>query len=280
MYRLSRFSNLPEPSTSALLQEEDSDKKAIVRSVASALAENRIAVAFQPVVNSQNTKLQAFHECLVRIKEPNGTITPAAKFMPAIEDSDLGRMIDRTVLRQVVEVLKNNHCVRLSINLSANGIGDQEWLKILKAACQEAPQCGDFLIVEITESAMLTLDEEKFRFLNELRELGCSLALDDFGAGHTSIGQLTKLRFDFLKIDGSFTKNLANSEDNQFLLRSMVSIAEHFEMVSVAEMVDSPEAVEFLSEIGIDCLQGYLFGKPETEPNWLGDNGSQIAWSL
>ncbi len=280
MYRLSRFSTLPEPSIPVIFEEEDCDTQAIIRSVASALAENRLAVAFQPVVNAKNSKIPAFHECLVRIQERNGSVTPAARFMSAVENSDIGRLVDRAVLRKALDILKNNHCVRLSVNLSANGIGDMEWLNILKTACREAPQCGDFLIVEITESAVLSMTPEMFEFLNELRDLGCSIALDDFGAGHTSIGQLTKLRFDFLKIDGSFIQNIMHNEDNQFLLRSMVSIADHFDMVSVAEMVDSPEAAELLAEIGIDCLQGFHFGKPDLNPEWLDKSDDQIAWTL
>ena len=280
MYRLSRLTKQANPNIAVVAGKDAGVTSDVLRSVASALAENRLTVAFQPVVSAKNSKIPAFHECLVRIRERNGEITPAARFMPEVEQSDLGRLVDRAVLRKALAILQDTQRVRLSVNLSANGIGDTEWLEILKDACEIAPQCGEFLIVEITESAILNLSPEKFAFLNQIRDLGCSIALDDFGAGHTSIGQLGKFRFDFLKIDGSYVQDILDNQDHQFLLRSMVSIARHFEMVSVAEMVETPEAGELLSEMGIDCLQGYALGKPSLTPDWLNRPKAPAAWSL
>lgn len=280
MYRLSRLTRQADPSIAIVAGKDTEHTTDVLRSVASALAENRLTIAFQPVVSAKNSKIPAFHECLVRIQERNGDITPAARFMPTVENSDIGRLVDRAVLRQALDVLKDTQRVRLSVNLSANGIGDQAWLDILKEACATAPQCGEFLIVEITESSVLSFTPEQFAFLNELRDLGCSIALDDFGAGHTSIGQLSKFRFDFLKIDGSYVQDILENEDNQFLLRSMVSIARHFEMVSVAEMVEDQDTADLLGQMGIDCLQGYAFGKATLTPDFLDQPASPIAWSL
>ncbi len=280
MYRLSQTAKHADPSIAVVAGTDAGCNPDILRSVASAIAEDRLCVAFQPVVSAKNSKIPAFHECLVRIRERNGEITPAARFMPEVENSDIGRLVDRAVLRKVMAILRETQRVRLSINLSANGIGDMAWLQILKDACADSPYCGEFLIVEITESSILTLTPEKLSFLNELRDLGCSIALDDFGAGHTSIGKLGKFRFDFLKIDGSYIQDILNNQDNQFLLQSMVSIARHFEMVSVAEMVESPEAAQLLADMGIDCLQGYEFGKPSLTPDWLSPRDVPTAWTL
>ncbi len=280
MYRLNRLTKHTNPNIAIVAGKESGASTEILRSVSSALAENRLSIAFQPVVNAQNSKLPAFHECLVRIRERNGDITPAARFMPEVERSDIGRLVDRAVLRKAVGILMDTSRVRLSVNLSANGIGDQAWLNILQEACEIAPQCAEFLIVEITESALLSLTHEKFTFLNTLRDMGCSIALDDFGAGHTSIGHLGKFRFDFLKIDGSYIQDIVSNQDNQFLLRSMVSIARHFEMASVAEMVEDQETADLLASMGIDCLQGYHFGKPTLTPDWLDGPKAPTAWSL
>ena len=280
MHRLSSFSTRPEPVIPFIGQNQTEDREKTIRNVASALAENRLTVAYQTVVTAKNTSLPAFCECLVRIKERDGSITPASRFMPAAEHSDIGRIVDRAVLRTALETLSTCDRVRLSVNLSANGVGDPVWLSILQEACRDDPRCGEFLIVEITETAMLDPSPEKFAFLDALRDLGCSIALDDFGAGHSSISQLSRFRFDFLKIDGSFAHDIETNEDNQFLYYSMVNIARHFDMVTVAEMVDSKEAAETLSDIGIDCLQGYHFGKPELAPGWLDENTGPAAWSL
>jgi len=280
MFRLNRSPKAPKPEINAHEIEPARDGRETIKSVAAALAENRITIAFQPVVNAKNFKIPAFQECLIRLIERNGSITPAASFMDIVEHSDLGRMVDRAVLRQVVNVLKSTQRVRLSVNLSANGVGDPEWLNILSEACIEHPQCGELLVVEITETAILNLSPEKLSFLNELRKLGCSIAIDDFGAGHTSIGQLGKFRFDFLKIDGSYIQDIENNQDHQFLISSMISIARHFEMVSIAEMVESEEAAQILTDLGVDCLQGYEFGKPELAPKWLTQSDNPSAWRV
>lgn len=269
MYRLLPKAARPQENISAPELNVNETKDANTKLVASAIAENRIKVAFQPVVSARNSKIPAFQEALVRIEDRNGDIIPAASFMTDVEDSDIGRLVDRAVLRRVISVLENNPRMRISVNLSAQGIGDLDWLNILKQACERAPQCGELLIVEITESSMLNLTPHALDFLYELRTLGCSIALDDFGAGHTSISHLGKFRFDFLKIDGSFLRNFSQNEDAQFLVKSMISIARHFEMVSVAEMVDNHEDASLLQQMGIDCMQGYFFGKPSLDPHWM-----------
>lgn len=240
-----------------------------LKTVASALAEGRLTCAFQPVVTTRNTDMPAFYECLVRIRDRSGRLLPAAEFMPAIEHDDIARLVDRAILRKALRILSTTQRVRLSVNLSANGVGDQGWLSILESFATAAPGSTEFLVVEITESAVLDLTPEKLAFLFRIRELGCSIALDDFGAGHTSIGHLGKFRFDFLKIDGSFMDNFACNPDNQFLVKAMVSIARHFDMVCVAERVETAEEARLLTEMGVDCLQGYAFGKPEMEPDWM-----------
>ena len=242
------------------------DTSGVMRLVASALAENRLQCAFQPVVSAAKPDVVAFHECLARIIDRNGDVIPAGRFIPATEDSDIGRLIDRAVLRQALDVLRSQRRVRLSINLSAAGLGDTVWLDILRDADRETPGICDFLIIEITESAFMAMSPDVLDFLSDIRALGCSVALDDFGAGHTSIGHLTKFRFDFIKIDGSFITGLTSDADNQFLVKSMVSIARHFEMVCVAEMVDSDADIAMLQKLGVDCLQGYHVGVPVMDP--------------
>ncbi len=280
MHRLSSFSTRAEPVIPFIDQNQSNDREKTIRHVASALAENRLRVAYQTVVSAKNTALPAFRECLVRIQERDGSITPASHFMAYTEHSDIGRIVDRAVLRCALDTLRRCDQVRLSVNLSANGVGDPVWLNILQEACKANPRCGEFLIVEITETAMLDPSPEKFAFLDELRVLGCSIALDDFGAGHSTIGQLSRFRFDMLKIDGSFAQNIEHDADKQQLYASMVNIARHFDMVSVAEMVDSQGAAELLSDIGIDCLQGFHFGKPELAPDWLEADAGPAAWSV
>lgn len=242
-----------------------------LRLVTAALAENRLKCAFQPVVYAQRPQVPVFHECLARVTEPDGSILPAASFIAPIEGHDVGRLVDRAMLRHALAVLESSRRLRLSVNLSATGLGDVGWLDILRTASDRSPGCADFLIVEITESAIMTLSDENIRFLNMIRSFGCSIAIDDFGAGHTSIGHFNRFRFDFLKIDGSFVRGLVNDLDNQFLVRAMASIARHFDMVSIAEMVSTEAEANMLRSFGVDCLQGFHIARPYFDPPWLKD---------
>ena len=236
---------------------------ASVKSLGSAIARNQLKFAHQSVVKASDISVAAFDECLARIVDENGKQTNAASFVPDIENHDLGRILDRAALRYATRYIANNPTKRLSINLSANTIGDRFWLQILEQAVQECPACGDLLIVEITENAFLDLQPSALEYLYGIRRLGCSIAIDDFGAGHTSIRHLGKFRFDFLKIDMCFAQQFEQSEHARYLLQSMINIAQHFEMVSVVEGVESFSVAKQLAAMGADCLQGYAIGKPK-----------------
>lgn len=246
--------------------------RAASRMVMTALAEGRLVTAYQPVVRASAAGIVAFHECLVRIIDRNGAEIPAATFVPHVEATAAGRLLDREMLRQALEVLKANPRQRLSVNLSALTVGDLEWMEILRAAVEEQPQCGMLLVVEITETAMLELDARALDFLYEIRAMGCSIAIDDFGAGHSTISHLGKFRFDFLKLDGSLIRDAAARPEGAHMLGAIVSMAKHMDLVTVAEMVETEDEIDWLARLGIDCIQGYAIGKPTRVPTFLNDD--------
>ena len=237
-------------------------QNAAFQTLAAAIAEDRITPALQPVISTRRGNLPAFSECLARIIGRNGVLMSAGPLIGAVETTDMGRLVDRLMLRKVLHLLSANPGQRLSINLSACGVGDMDWLAILQDADRRTPGIGEWLIVEITETASLELDHSALDFLYELRHLGVSLALDDFGTGHTTLKQLGKFRFDFLKIDASLCHNLWNDRQRLTLLRSILRISRHFDLVTVAEGVETARDAEFLTEEGVDCLQGFFIGEP------------------
>jgi len=105
-------------------------------------------------------------------------------------------------------------------------------------------------------------------FMDELQLRSVTFALDDFGSGYTSFRYLRDFFFDMIKIDGDFIRGIHCDPDNQILAKSLLSIGQHFEMFTVAEFVESREDAEYLIGIGVDCLQGYLYGAPTTQPTW------------
>lgn len=239
------------------------------RLVMDAIEEGRLTIAFQPIVRAEQPDAVAFNECLARIVDPNGDPVPAESFMPAIEHLGLIRQVDREVLRLALACLSAHPQQRLSVNLSPQSMNDSKWLAILEAGLAETPDAGDRLILEVTESSAMLDPGRTLAFMNRVRGLGPAFALDDFGAGYTSFKHFRDFRFDAVKIDGSFVGGIARNEDNQLLIRTLVSIAEHFSMFTVAEFVEAEADAAFLRSLGIDCLQGYLYGRPQLRPDWI-----------
>ncbi len=105
-------------------------------------------------------------------------------------------------------------------------------------------------------------------FMHDLRGRGISFALDDFGAGNTSFGYFRTFRFDIVKIDGQFIRNIHKDSDNQVLLAALCSLAQHFNMFTVAEQVETQAEAEFLRDCNVDCMQGYYFAHPHALSKW------------
>jgi len=237
---------------------------AVGNKVKDALRDHRLQFAFQPVVRAGN-KEAVFHECLLRMRDENGEIIPAGVFIPIIEQLGLVRLIDRYVLELAVQALIYNPSLNLAINISGLTSSDQSWLRSLSALVKNKPDVARRLIIELTETSALTDIEESARFLAAIRELGCRVAVDDFGAGFTSFRHLKTLTLDIVKIDGSFVRNLAENVDNQLFIRNLLGLAEAYGMETVAECVETQEDARFLIGEGVKYLQGYYFGKPSLE---------------
>jgi diguanylate cyclase (GGDEF)-like protein/PAS domain S-box-containing protein len=236
--------------------------------VQAALREERILFAFQPVVVATTEEVDHY-ECLLRMRTPDGTIVSAGDFVPIIEQLGFIRLIDRYVLDKVIEELDAHPTVRLGLNISGLTAADRPWLRALVSKLRNRPEIASRLIVEITETAALYDIEESARFVSALRHAGCSVALDDFGAGHTSLRHLQSLNVDTVKIDGSFIHNLATSPENQVFLRHLLGLAKGFGFATVAECVATAEDAAILKDEGVGLLQGHHFGWPSLDRPWL-----------
>jgi len=219
----------------------------------------------------------AFYEGLIRILDATGRIIPAKEFMPSIEATELGREIDVLALRMGLQALRTHPGLRLSINMSARSIGYSAWNKTLQRNLKQDPTIGERLILEITESSAMLVPELVVDFMDDLQPHGVCFALDDFGAGYTAIRYFKDFFFDILKIDGQFIRGIANNPDNRAITAALISIAEHFDMLTVAECVENQADTALLTEMGVDCLQGYFFCAPSTQPSWLRTKHTQPA---
>lgn len=264
-----KLRNMADDPLSFAVAHRDNDALALVRN---GLKNDRAMLAFQPVVQTASPEKPAFYEGLIRIMDGTGRIIPARDFIDAVETDELGRQIDCKALELGLSVLGKVPTLRLSINMSARSIGYSRWKRILRRGIRKDPTIGERLILEITERSAMVMPDVVQAFMQEQQDMGISFALDDFGAGFTSFRHLRDFYFDIVKIDGSFIRGISNNPDNQVLARALASIAEHFEMFTVAENVETEADAKFLSSTGIDCLQGYYFGVPTVRPHWLPDS--------
>jgi len=235
--------------------------------VLSALKERRLKLAFQPIVTSGGGST-VMYECLLRMLDDSGEPIAAGAFIPVVEKLGLVRQIDRRSLELAIEELEACDDIVLAVNVSGMTATDASaranLLGLLKAHERVAPR----LVFEITETVAMADIYESARFAKTFRDLGCGVALDDFGAGYTSFRHLKQLAIDIVKIDGQFAKDVASNVDNQLFVRTLMSLARGFGLKAVAETVETEEDAEALARHGVDYLQGYLFGRPSLERPW------------
>jgi EAL domain-containing protein (putative c-di-GMP-specific phosphodiesterase class I) len=237
--------------------------------VRTALETKRLALAFQPIVLAKSPDRIAFHEGLIRVLDPSGRIIPARDFMGAVEGQDIGRLIDCAALELGLGVLLRHPDLRLSLNMSARSIGYPRWVKTLERGLKASPKVGERLILEMAESSVNLVPELVSEFMKGLQQHGVTFALDGFGAGLTAMKYFRDFYFDILKIDGQFSRGLNTHPDNQMLLRGITMFARHFDMMTVAEAVETPAEAEALRATGVDAMQGYLIGAPTVRPAFL-----------
>ncbi len=269
MGRKRNWADIPAGHDNPLSYAIAARDKSIIKMVDQAVAHKQVMLAYQPVVPSATQHKPAFYEGLVRVLDETGRIIPACDFIDAIETTETGRVIDCLALEKGLRTLCDYPDLRLSINMSARSIGYSRWNRILKRGLERDPTVAERLILEITESSAMLVPELVVRFMNDLQRKGISFALDDFGAGYTSFRYLKDFYFDILKIDGQFIRGIAQDTDNQILTAALASIAEQFDMLTVAESVEMPADAVYLTSLGIDCLQGYYFAAPTVNPPWL-----------
>ena len=246
-------------------QRRDRD---ILRMVEDAILHRQVMLAYQPVVQARNQHVTAFFEGLIRVRDATGRVIPAGQFITQIEEKEAGRLLDCLALEFGLKALARAPSLRLAVNMSARSFGYPKWRKVLERGLRRDETVAERLILEITEASAMLVPELVTQAMRDLQRRGICFALDDFGAGYTSLRYLKDFQFDILKIDGQFIRGIASDPDNQVLTRAISAIAQQFDMFTVAEFVETEPDATMLARIGIDCLQGYFFGAPTISPPW------------
>ena len=236
--------------------------------IVAALNERRIFLAYETVVTAKDRQ-PAFYECLMRIRRADGSLINAGDIVPVAERLGLVRLLDHRVLELVIDEMIAAPELQASFNVSPASTTDPDWWAGLGSLLRAHSGVASRLTVEITESAAIQDIDETRGFVARVKDLGCRIAIDDFGAGYTSFRNLRKLGVDIVKIDGAFVADIMRSEDDRAFVRTLIDLAKRLRLATVAEWVQNEEAARLLEAWGCDYLQGALVGLASTDRPWI-----------
>jgi diguanylate cyclase (GGDEF)-like protein/PAS domain S-box-containing protein len=232
-----------------------------------ALKENRFLLYHQPIVPAHEEEGGPAMEVLVRLQDESGHDLTPAEFMRAAERYRLMGLVDRWVVQTTLSALGRGAIPvpadrSVAINISGQTLGDVQFLEFVVECLDSTGVTPGQVCFEITESAVIANLDHARRFVGVLHGMGCQFALDDFGSGVGSFSNLKNLPLDYLKIDGSFMRNLARDTVNQAMVTAMIKLARTLNFKVIAEQVEDADAVEAARRMGVDYLQGYAIARP------------------
>jgi diguanylate cyclase (GGDEF)-like protein/PAS domain S-box-containing protein len=236
-----------------------------------ALEENRLCLAAQPIASVAGTgsgRKGKHYEVLIRMRDEAGKVIYPGSFLPAAERYNLSVRLDRWVVSAVIAWLQENpeqlaSLALCAINLSGHTLGDTDFLDFLLEKFQAEGIAADKFCFEVTETAAVANLGAAIEFITALKSIGCSFALDDFGSGLSSFNYLKNLPVDYLKIDGSFIREITHDPIDRAMVQSINDIGHVMGMETIAEFVEDEGILQVLQQIGVDYVQGFAIGRPE-----------------
>ena len=230
-----------------------------------ALTQDRLSLHTQPIRSLASGGIERY-ELLLRMTGENGELLPAASFIEAAERSGMVQELDRWVVAQALELLaqreRDGDPVSLHVNLSGASVADLSVLEFIERRLDEGQADPARCTFEITETAKVHNYEAAAGFADRITEFGCQVAIDDYGAGFGPFHYLKSIPFDLIKIDGSFIRDMPNSDADQLTVQAIVQIARGLGKTTIAEYVQDDVTAEMLREYGVDMAQGYHLGRP------------------
>jgi len=227
--------------------------------IVAALNDRRVMLAYQPVAPAGAGK-PGYYEALLRIRTAQSAILGPAAVLPIAEKAGLIGQLDQRVLELALKRMSAEPDLRLAVNASPTTMTEPDWILNFANALAAHPGAAERLILEVTEHQTIGDLDGMSRLFAEVKNLGVKVAMDDFGAGHTSFRNLRGLGGDSVKIDGAFVQNIARSADDRFFVRTLLELARNLKVETVAEWVEDAEASRILIDWGVDYLQGHHFG--------------------
>ncbi len=230
-----------------------------------AIENERFVLFFQAILDLKTNEI-SHYECLTRIQNQDGSLLMPGDFIGFAEELGLIGKIDRMVLKQSIEqqqeFKKQGKDYKLAVNFSGRSFSDGTIFEDVEALLSQPGVEPEKIIFEITETAAVSNFSAAKNLIEKIKGLGCSLALDDFGVGFSSFHYLKHLPVDYVKIDGSFIKNIDTNYEDKVFVKALIDVSQALGKKTVAEFVENEAVLQVLKEFGIDYAQGYYIGKP------------------
>ena len=236
-----------------------------------ALMRDQFQLYFQPIIQRGDNSCCRFIEILVRLHQPayseDDNITLPGAFIPAAERYDLMPNIDTWVTRNAINWLAKNpnsicELEFCCINLSGQTIGNSHFTEFIEQQFRKTPEIAHKICFEITETAAVADLKRAIEFINFIKDFGCKFALDDFGSGMSSFSYLKNLPVDFLKIDGTFVRDMAVDRVDYAMVEAINQVGQVMGIKTIAEFVENADIVTKLNTIDVDFMQGHFLAKP------------------
>ena len=231
--------------------------------VKSAIDEERIICVYQPIVSTKNGKIQKY-EMLLRLLDTQGAIIPPLEFLPAIRHTNVYINITKIVIDFAIKTLKE-HSFELSLNLDLQDIVNDDIMNLIKDGFSQNPELAKRLTIEILEHEEITNFKIIKERINSLKNLGFTIAIDDFGSGYANFQYLLHLDIDILKIDGSLIRDIDTNKNSYHIVETIGDFAKKMNIKTIAEQVETVHELKTIKSLNIDYVQGYLLGKPSLE---------------
>ena len=230
----------------------------------SAFIHDNIEVYFQPLVNNKTLKVDKY-ECLVRLIEENGKVISPYFFLDISKKSNQYKKLTRIVLEKSFKRFEHLP-FEFSVNISYEDIESADFLDFIRSMISKY-NISNRVVFEILEDESIKNYQCLVQFIDEVKALGCKIAIDDFGSGYSNFEHLLKMNVDYLKIDASLIKNVATDETSYKITKTIIEFAKNLNLKTIAEYVENEQIFNIVRDLGADYSQGYFFSEPIAIPN-------------
>ncbi len=255
------------------MNEESREMLQMENDLRKAIENEDLELYYQPQVSFTQKKITGV-EGLIRWNHPTKGIILPGKFIPIAEKAGMIIPIGNFVLRAAIRNIQNwsksgYYPLKVAINFSAPQFSQKDLIKIINGLEKDLKSFKNQLKIELTESILMANQKEVITTLNRLKKLGIELAIDDFGTGYSSLSYLKTLPIDYIKIDGSFIKNILNDESDRSIVMAIIAMSHSLKIKSIAEGVETASQMNMLENMYCDIAQGFFISKPLPEKKLL-----------